>query len=742
MADAVRAASLTDPGTLDALAAGAHADPFSVLGLHEPDPGRFQVACLVPDAHGVEVIDLDGHSRGRLARLHSDIFAGPVATPDGTFAYRLAIDRGATDSGHTDLIDDPYRFGLLLGELDLHLLAQGNHWRAWQVLGAHPRIIDGVSGTAFAVWAPNAQCVSVIGDFNRWDRRVHPMRRRAEVGIFELFVPGVEHGAHYKFDILTGSGGRQFKSDPYARWTEAPPATASRVRHDASFSWTDADWLAKRRQHQSRDAPMAIYEVHLGSWRHHSDGSPLSYRELADTLVPYARSMGFTHLELLPVSEHPFGGSWGYQPTALYAPSSRWGDPDDFRAFVDRAHAEGLGVILDWVPAHFPGDDHGLANFDGTPLYEYADARIGRHAGWGTLVYDFGRREVTNFLIANALFWLHEFHIDGLRVDAVASMLYLDYDREPGQWRPNIHGGNQNLEAVAFLRRLNEKVYEESTGAITLAEESTSWPGVSQPTWVGGLGFGYKWNMGWMNDTLAYMAQNPVHRPWHHQRLTFGLLYAFTENFVMPLSHDEVVHGKRALLDKMPGDDWQRFANLRLYLAYMWLQPGKKLLFMGGEFGQWREWDHDRELDWFVLGDAVNGARHHGLQSVLRSLNRLYTTLPALHRFDCEARGFEWIDCDDAPHSILAWVRRGDAEDEDVVVICNFTPVVRDGYRIGLPRAGRWAEILNSDALEHGGSGIGNFGAVHADSIPWRHWPASVSLRLPPLAALVLKAAR
>jgi 1,4-alpha-glucan branching enzyme len=672
--------------------------------------------------------------------VHSDIFAGPVAAPDGAFAYRLAIDRSATDSAQIELIDDPYRFGLLLGELDLHLLAQGNHWRAWQVLGAHPRIIDGVSGTAFAVWAPNARAVSLIGDFNRWDRRVHPMRRRAEVGIWELFVPAVSDGALYKFDILTGHGARHFKSDPYARWTEAPPATASRVSHESDFAWTDGDWLAKRPQRQSRQAPMSVYEVHLGSWRHHADGSPLSYRELADTLLPYARSMGFTHLELLPVSEHPFGGSWGYQPTALYAPSSRWGDPDDFRAFIDRAHAEGLGVILDWVPAHFPGDDHGLANFDGTPLYEYADTRVGRHAGWGTLVYDFGRREVTNFLIANALFWLHEFHIDGLRVDAVASMLYLDYDREPGQWRPNIHGGNQNLEAVAFLRRLNEKVYEESMGAITIAEESTSWPGVSQPTWLGGLGFGYKWNMGWMNDTLAYMAQNPIHRPWHHQRLTFGLLYAFTENFVMPLSHDEVVHGKRSLLDKMPGDDWQRFANLRLYLAYMWLQPGKKLLFMGGEFGQWREWDHDRELDWFVLGDTVNGTRHHGLQSVLRDLNRLYTTLPALHRFDCEARGFEWIDCDDAPHSILAWVRRGDTDDDDIVVICNFTPVVREGYRIGLPRAGRWAEILNSDALEHGGSGVGNLGAVQADDTAWRHWPASASLRLPPLAALVLKA--
>jgi 1,4-alpha-glucan branching enzyme len=742
MADAVRAASLTDPGTLDALAEGAHADPFSVLGLHETTPGVFQLACLVPDARGVEVIDLNGQSRGRLARVDQDLFAGTVTAPDGAFAYRLAIDRGAADSGQTDLIDDPYRFGLLLGELDLHLLAQGNHWRAWQVLGAHLRPIDGVSGTAFAVWAPNARAVSVIGDFNRWDRRVHPMRRRAEVGIWELFVPAVSDGALYKFDILTGHGARHFKSDPCARWTEAPPATASRVRHESVFAWTDGDWLAERPQRQSRQAPMSIYEVHLGSWRHHADGSPLSYRELADTLLPYAKSMGFTHLELLPVSEHPFGGSWGYQPTALYAPSSRWGDPDDFRAFIDRAHAEGLGVILDWVPAHFPGDDHGLANFDGTPLYEYADARIGRHAGWGTLVYDFGRREVTNFLIANALFWLHEFHIDGLRVDAVASMLYLDYDREPGQWRPNIHGGNQNLEAVAFLRRLNEKVYEESTGAITLAEESTSWPGVSQPTWVGGLGFGYKWNMGWMNDTLAYMAQDPIHRPWHHQRLTFGLLYAFTENFVMPLSHDEVVHGKRSLLDKMPGDDWQRFANLRLYLAYMWLQPGKKLLFMGGEFGQWREWDHDRELDWFVLGDAANGARHHGLQSVLRDLNRLYTTLPALHRFDCEARGFEWIDCDDAPHSILAWVRRGDTDDDVVVVICNFTPVVREGYRIGLPRAGRWAEILNSDALEHGGSGIGNFGVVRADDIAWRQWPASVCLRLPPLAALVLKVAR
>ena len=737
-ADAWRA-SRSDRGAVDALLAARHGDPFAVLGLHEPEPGLWVVRCLLPQARAVHVVDAAGSVRGTLARLAPGFFAGPVRAPDGAFAYRLAIDAdGAPAGAEPALLEDPYRFGPLLGELDLHLLAQGTHWRAWEALGAHRRVVDGVAGTAFAVWAPNARRVSVVGPFNGWDGRMHPMRRRVESGNWELFVPGVADGELYKFE-LTGAGGELLhKGDPYARWTEAPPATASRVRHERPFAWTDAGWLALRAGAQPRAAPMSIYEVHLGSWRHHGDGRWLGYRELADTLLPYVRSMGFTHVELLPVSEHPFGGSWGYQPTALYAPSARWGDPDDLRSFVDRAHAEGLGVILDWVPAHFPVDAHGLIAFDGTPLYEHADPRVGRHAEWGTLVYDFGRNEVANFLIANALYWLHAFHVDGLRVDAVASMLYLDYSRPAGAWRPNVHGGRENLEAVAFLKRLNEKVYEEVPGAITLAEESTAWPGVSRPTWLGGLGFGFKWNMGWMNDTLAYMGQDPVHRRWHHHRLTFGLVYAFAENFVLPLSHDEVVHGKGSLLGRMPGDDWRKFANLRLYLSFMWMQPGKKLLFMGGEFGQRREWDHDRELDWWLLDDATHGTRHRGLQALVRELNALHRGLPVLHRHDAETRGFEWVDCQDSAQSVIAWLRLGDPDEACVLAVCNFTPIAREGYRFGVPRGGRWRERLNSDAAEYGGSGVGNLGGVDAEPVPWHGRPWSVVLRLPPLGALAL----
>jgi 1,4-alpha-glucan branching enzyme len=732
-------ASHTERGAVAALLAARHGDPFAVLGLHQPAPGQWVVRCLLPQARSVGVVDLEGRARGTLAQLAPGFFAGPVEALDGAFAYRLAVDPDwAQDGAAPILVDDPYRFGPLLGELDLHLLAQGTHWRAWEALGAHPRVVDGVAGTAFAVWAPNARRVSVVGPFNRWDGRVHPMRRRVESGNWELFVPGVADGELYKFELTGVRGELLYKGDPYARWAEAPPLTASRVRHERPYPWTDADWLARRGATAPREAPMSIYEVHLGSWRRHADGRWLGYRELADTLLPYVASMGFTHVELLPVSEHPFGGSWGYQPTALYAPSARWGDPDDLRAFVDAAHARGLGVILDWVPAHFPVDAHGLIAFDGTPLYEHADPRVGRHAEWGTLVYDFGRNEVSNFLIANALYWLHEFHFDGLRVDAVASMLYLDYSRPAGAWRPNVHGGRENLEAVAFLKRLNEKVYEELPGAMTLAEESTAWPGVSRPTWLGGLGFGFKWNMGWMNDTLAYMGQDPIHRRWHHHRLTFGLVYAFAENFVLPLSHDEVVHGKGSLLGRMPGDDWRKFANLRLYLSFMWTQPGKKLLFMGGEFGQRREWDHDRELDWWLLDDAAHGARHRGLQALVRQLNALHRGLPALHRHDAESSGFEWVDCQDSAQSVIAFLRLGDPGEACVLVACNFTPVGRDGYRFGVPRGGLWRERLNSDAAEYGGSGVGNLGGVMAEPLPWHGRPWSVVLRLPPLGALVL----
>jgi 1,4-alpha-glucan branching enzyme len=745
----------TDRGAVRALLEARHGDPFAVLGPHALLPGpadaQFEarapaapvhvVRCLVPDARTVEAVALDGTPLGALSMLEPGFFAGLVAAHAGSVpAYRLHVDGGPAAGGRA--LDDPYRFGFVLGELDLHLLAQGAHWRAWHVLGANARTVDGVAGTAFAVWAPNARRVSVVGTFDGWDGRVHPMRRRMEAGVWELFVPGVEDGALYKFEILGTDGRVRLKADPYARAAEAPPATASRVVHERSFDWGDADWMARRAARQSRGAPISIYEVHAGSWRRHADGRPYSWRELADSLVPYARDAGFTHLELMPVTEHPFGGSWGYQPTSMYAPSARWGSPDDFRAFVDRAHAEGLAVILDWVPAHFPSDAHGLAEFDGTALYEHADPRVGRHADWGTLVYDFGRREVANFLIANALYWLHEFHVDGLRVDAVASMLYLDYSRPAGTWRPNVHGGNENLEAIAFLKRLNEKVYEESPGCTTMAEESTAWPGVSRPVWLGGLGFGYKWNMGWMNDTLAYFREDPVHRPWHHHRLTFGLVYAFAENFVLPLSHDEVVHGKGSLIGKMPGDDWKRFANLRAYLSFMWTQPGKKLLFMGGEIAQWREWDHDRALDWGVLEDPVNGGLHRGMQALVRDLNRLYAGVSALHAHDCEPRGFEWIDCQDSAQSVVAWLRTGVRPDDRVLVACNLTPVPRTDYRLGVPEGGRWVEVLNTDAHEYGGSGIGNLGGVDAEPVACHGRAHSLRLALPPLATLVLRPAR
>jgi 1,4-alpha-glucan branching enzyme len=733
-ADDPWAATATAHDDVRALLGATHGDPFAVLGPHDGPAGTRVVRCLRPGVAAVEVIDPAGRPLGALARLDGELFAGVVALGAGGRDYRLRIDGAG-------VIDDPYRFGPVLGELDLHLLAQGTHWRAWRALGANAWTVDGVAGTRFAVWAPNARRVSVVGDFVGWDGRVLPMRRRIEAGVWELFVPALGAGARYQYEVLGADGRTTLKGDPYARQTEPPPATASRVVHEQPFAWTDDTWLAGRAQRQSRDAPIAIYEVHAGSWRRHPDGRSPDWTELARELVPYAKRLGFTHLELMPVAEHPFGGSWGYQPTALFAPSARWGEPDALRAFIDRAHAEGLGVILDWVPAHFPDDAHGLVAFDGAPLYEYADPRLGRHADWGTLVYDFGRTEVAHFLIANALYWLHEFHLDGLRVDAVASMLYLDYSRPAGSWRPNVHGGRENLEAVAFLRRLNEKVYEQAPGAITIAEESTAWPGVSRPTWLGGLGFGYKWNMGWMNDTLAYFGEDPVHRRWHHGRLTFGLMYAFAENFVLPLSHDEVVHGKGSLLGRMPGDDGQRFATLRAYLAFMWTQPGKKLLFMGGEIGQWREWHHDRELDWGVLDEPTNGALHRGLQACVGDLNRLYSRLPALHSNDCDARGFEWIDCQDAAHSVIAWLRVGATADDCTLVVCNFTPVPRHGYRLGAPRGGRWDERLNTDARDYGGSGLGNLGGVDAEARPWHGRPWSLALTLPPLSVLVLRPA-
>jgi len=623
-------------------------------------------------------------------------------------------------------------FGPLLGELDIHLLAEGRHEQLADCLGAHPCSIEGVAGTRFAVWAPNARGVSVVGDFNAWNGGRHRMRLRPECGVWEAFVPGVAAGALYKFEI-TGRDGRLLpqKADPLARKTEPPPATASVVAPAEAFEWSDTEWLSQRGRLQAPDAPISIYEVHMSSWRP-AAGSGAPWRERGPALIDYACSMGFTHIELLPVMEHPFGGSWGYQPLGLFAPSARWGEPADFAWFVNACHCAGLGVLLDWVPAHFPSDPHGLACFDGTALYEHADPRQGRHPDWDTLIYNFGRNEVRNFLIASALEWLRRYHVDGLRVDAVASMLYLDYSREPGQWTPNYRGGRENLEAVDFLQTLNDSVRRLCPGAIMVAEESTAWPGVTAATKDGGLGFDYKWNMGWMHDTLRYMSREPVHRKHHHDDMTFGTVYAWTERFILPLSHDEVVHGKGSLLDKMPGDRWQRFANLRAYYAYMWTQPGRKLLFMGGELGQEAEWNHDAFLRWEATGDPM----HAGIQALVKDLNTLYRQWPALHESDGDPAGFAWLIGDDRDNSVFAYERRGGGQ--TVLAVCNMTPVPRHAYRIGVSRPGGWHEALNTDADAYGGGNVGNDGGVRTRPEPAHGQPQSLSLVLPPLAALIL----
>ena len=628
---------------------------------------------------------------------------------------------------------DADKLPLRLGELDLHLLAEGNHHLAYQVLGAHPGEHAGLSGTGFAVWAPNARRVSVVGDFNGWDGRRHGMRLRPECGVWETFVPDVAAGALYKYEILTADGQLLLKADPFARWAQTPPETASRVWADGDFVWSDQSWLGQRSHRQGRDQPLSIYEVHAGSWQRHDDGTWLNYRELADRLVPYVAELGFTHIEFLPLSEHPFSGSWGYQPSGLFAPTARFGTPDDFRELVDRCHAAGLGVILDWVPGHFPDDAHGLARFDGSCLFEHEDERQGRHRDWGTLIYNYGRREVANFLISNALYWFREFHLDGLRIDAVASMLYLDYSREPGDWIPNVHGDNRNLEAMDFLRRLNTIVHGECPGVLMIAEESTSWPLVSRPPENGGLGFGYKWNMGWMNDTLRYLGRDPVYRRYHQRDLSFGLLYAFSENFVLPISHDEVVHGKGSLLGKMPGDRWRQLAQVRLALAYQFCYPGKKLLFMGCEFAQASEWNHDLALDW----QALDHPEHRGVQRLVADLGRCYRDLPALHALDCEPEGFAWISCDDADQSVIAFLRRSPGP-EFLVIACNFSPTPQHGYRLGVPVPGRYRELLNTDAEVYGGSGVGNLGSVWAEAEPMHGHGHSLALSLPPLGLLVL----
>lgn len=714
-----------------AILAGDEHDPFSFLGMHkDTDTGELVVRAFHPGVTRVAVLHREtGDEVAELMRTHdAGFFAGVVAKGSDLFPYRLRLSFGATEI----VIDDPYAFGPLLGELDLYLHAEGNYLRAFEKMGAHPTVMDGVSGTSFAVWAPNARRVSVVGDFNAWDGRRHPMRLHPGAGIWEIFLPGVAPGARYKFEIKVRNGALLLKADPYAFEAERPPLTASVV----CATSPSAARMAEAGPRADRHAPVSIYEVHLGSWqRVPEDGHrPLNYRELADRLIPYVKDMGFTHLELMPVNEHPFTGSWGYQPTALFAPTSRYGTPDEFRDFVKCCHAEGVGLILDWAAGHFPSDAHGLAQFDGTYLYEHSDPKEGYQPDWNTLIYNFGRNEVRGFLLSNALFWLSQYGIDGLRVDAVASMLYRNYSRKEGEWIPNIHGGVENLEAVDFLRRLNELVYANRPKAVTVAEESTAWPMVSRPTYLGGLGFGYKWNLGWMHDTLDYMAKEPIHRKYHHERLTFGLLYAFNENFILPLSHDEVVHGKGSLFGKMPGDRWQKFANLRAYYAFMYTQPGKKLLFMGGEFAQEREWNHDVSLDWHLTNDDM----HAGVQKLVRDLNWLYRGRRALHERDCESEGFSWIDCNDAESSVISYMRKAADPNDFVVVVCNFTPVVRRGYRIGVPRAGKYREILNTDSTYYGGSDVGNAGDVWTQDRPVHGMAASLSLTLPPLGVVVL----
>ena len=717
-------------GAAAAIARGDHGDPFSILGMHR-EGERLNVRAFVPYASRVGVVAADGTAVADLHRLDdAGFFSGDVPGRSEPFAYRLRVTYG----DYTTDVDDPYRFGPVLGEMDVYLIAEGKHLRLYEKFGAHEMTQDGVAGIAFAVWAPNARRVSVVGSFNDWDGRRHPMRYRHEAGVWELFVPGVPLGAMYKYELLAHDGSPlPLKADPFGFAAERSPATASIVARAGGERWSDGAWLERRATASRRDAPMSVYEVHLGSWKRAEGNRYLTYRELADDLVPYAASMGFTHLELMPVSEHPFDGSWGYQTVGMYAPTSRFGTPEDFADFVDRAHAAGLGVILDWVPGHFPTDPHGLAEFDGTHLYEHADPRQGFQPDWNTFIYNFGRSEVVNYLLANAVFWPERYHVDGLRVDAVASILYLDYSRKPGEWVPNVHGGRENLDAVAFLQRTNEAVYGREPGAITVAEESTSWPRVSQPVYSGGLGFGYKWNMGWMHDTLEYMREDPMYRPYHQDKLTFGFVYAFSENFVLPLSHDEVVHGKGSLLGKMPGDAWQRFANLRAYYGFMFAHPGKKLLFMGCEFGQEREWNHDRSLDWHLLGDA----RHAGVRALVADLNRTYRATPALYELDAEQAGFEFITSD-RDKALIAFVRRARDSNDFVVAVSNFTPVVQHEYRLGVPGGGTYAEAFNTDDVRYGGSGVRN-GPLEAEPFGAHDKPYAIRITVPPLATVVFE---
>ncbi len=715
----------------EALVRGDVSDPSFFLGMHR-EGGKTVVRVFRPWAERVTIRLTTPENASFLAeRVHpAGLFVATLPKTEDPL-YLLEI----TEEGQTFLTFDPYAFPPLLTDLDLHLFNEGTHCRAYEKLGAHVLEVLGVRGVHFAVWAPNALRVSVVGDFNRWDGRVHVLRLQGNSGVWELFIPGLGEGEKYKFEIKTKEGHLLLKADPYAFFSEVRPKTASVVFDLSSLPWSDEEWMEKRRHKNLLALPMNIYEVHLGSWKRKEDGSFLSYRELTEELIPYAKDMGYTHLELLPVAEHPFDGSWGYHVTGYFAPTSRFGTPGDFAVFVNECHRANLGVILDWVIAHFPKDAHALGRFDGTALYEHFDPRRGEHPHWGSYIFNYGRCEVKSFLLSNAFFWFEKYHIDALRVDAVASMLYLDYGRKEGEWIPNRFGGKENLEAIEFLRLLHERVYTAFPGIATIAEESTAWPGVTLPPYAGGLGFLFKWNMGWMNDTLLYMSKDPIHRKYHHTNLTFPIWYAFSENFILPLSHDEVVHGKRSILEKMPGDDWQKFANLRLLLGLMFGYPGKKLLFMGGEFGQRREWNHDEALDWFLLQHKS----HREFHRFVRDFNHLYLRERALWECDYEQQGFEWIDCNDAENSIITFLRKSKDPDDFLLFVLNFTPVPRLSYRVGVPRPGFYEEILNSDSELYGGSNLGNLGGVFAEPTPFHGRPYSLSLALPPLACCIFK---
>jgi 1,4-alpha-glucan branching enzyme len=723
-----------DPSEIAALLHGSHSDPFRILGPHRAGEDLV-IRVFRPEANEIQVVAANDHDKVFPAdRLHIEgLYQATVPNESRDFSYLLKV---IAFDGSEQLLRDPYSYGPIMGEVDLHLFAEGNHQRLYDKFGAHLREIGGERGVYFAVWAPNAARVSVVGDFNFWDGRVHPMRKLVGSGVWEIFIPGIKEGAHYKFEIKTPTGALLLKSDPLGFFSQHGAQTSSMVYDLERYQWSDQQWMAERAQKQWPRSAISIYEVHLGSWRRvEEEGNRfISYLEFAQTLLPYVLEMGFTHIELLPVAEHPFEGSWGYQVTNYYAPTSRFGTPDELRHFIDACHRAGIGVLMDWVPAHFPKDAHALAEFDGTDLYEHADPRQGEHQDWGTLIFNFGRNEVRNFLTANALFWLDKYHIDGLRVDAVASMLYLDYSRQPGQWIPNAFGGRENLDAVFFLKQTNELCYENFPGVMTIAEESTAWPGVSRPTYLGGLGFGFKWNMGWMHDFLHYMSLDPIYRRFHQSSVTFSIMYAFQENFILVLSHDEVVHLKGSLITKMPGDEWQKFANLRMFYAWMFAHPGKKLLFMGCEFGQVREWNHDRGLDW----ELTNLPRHDGLRRLVQHLNHVYRSEPALWDLDDTYEGFEWIDFHDADQCVVAFLRRSQ-EGELLVFAVNATPVVRYNYRLGLALDGFYREIINTDGETYGGSNIGNLGGVTAAPVEWQGRTHSIVINLPPLAVVAFK---